>query len=92
MTSQSEAPNFIVCFSQAAQEKKAEVVQVVSPPAAEVLADPSVTKLPVGSTVSHVDYKCFEVGTGQVNKPAKGKSCEHSKIAEHLEEAEAKLK
>lgn len=71
MWRQSEAPDFIVCFLQAAQEKKAEDVRAVPPPAAEAVVDPAVRKLPVGSTVSsvHVDYKCFEVGTGQVNKP-----------------------
>lgn len=42
------------------------------PPAAEVHVDPTMKKLPVGSTVSsvHVDYNYFEVGTGQVNKSA----------------------
>ncbi|XP_056252165.1 SEC23-interacting protein isoform X1 [Seriola aureovittata] len=61
-------------MKQAAQEKKAEVKEVsqaAAPPAAaaEALPDPTVKKLPVGSTVSsvHVDYNYFEVGTGQVS-------------------------
>uniref|UniRef100_A0A3Q2VGL4 SEC23 interacting protein n=1 Tax=Haplochromis burtoni TaxID=8153 RepID=A0A3Q2VGL4_HAPBU len=58
---------------QAAQENKKEVKEVTQtaapPPAAEVPSDPTVKKLPVGSTVSsvHVDYNYFEVGTGQVS-------------------------
>lgn len=58
---------------QAAQEKKAEVAKVIQevapPPAAEALPDPVVKKFPVGKMVSsvHVDYNCFEVGTGQVD-------------------------
>lgn len=55
---------------QAAREKKAELKEVsqvaAPPPAAEALPDPSVKKLPVGSSI-HVDYNYFEVGTGQVN-------------------------
>ncbi|XP_022599457.1 SEC23-interacting protein [Seriola dumerili] len=61
-------------MKQAAQEKKAEVKEVsqaAAPPAAaaEALPDPTLKKLPVGSTVSsvHVDYNYFEVGTGQVS-------------------------
>ncbi|XP_063347281.1 SEC23-interacting protein isoform X2 [Pelmatolapia mariae] len=63
---------------QAAQENKKEVkevTQTAAPPpaaatsAAAVPSDPTVKKLPVGSTVSsvHVDYNYFEVGTGQVS-------------------------
>ncbi|XP_031731709.1 SEC23-interacting protein [Anarrhichthys ocellatus] len=55
---------------QAAREKKAELKEVsqvaAPPPAAEALSDPSVKKLPVGSSI-HVDYNYFEVGTGQVS-------------------------
>ena len=63
--------------TQAAQEKKAEVkelIQVVAPPpAAEALPDAVVQKLPVGNTVSsiHVNYDYFEVGTGQVKVTSK---------------------
>ncbi|XP_029961870.1 SEC23-interacting protein [Salarias fasciatus] len=58
---------------QAAQEKKEELKEVgpaeAPPPSADVHPDSSVKKLPVGKTVSsvHVDYNCFEVGTGQVS-------------------------
>ncbi|CAN9500077.1 unnamed protein product [Ophioblennius macclurei] len=58
---------------QAAQEKKEELKEAspveAPPPSAEVPSDSSVKKLPVGRTVSsvHVDYNCFEVGTGQVS-------------------------
>lgn len=58
---------------QAAQEKKEEPKEVAPveapPPSAEVHSDSSVKKLPVGKTFSsvHVDYNCFEVGTGQVS-------------------------
>lgn len=70
------APLMVSCSQaarQAAQENKKEVKEVTQtaapPPAAEVPSDPTVKKLPVGSTVSsvHVDYNYFEVGTGQVN-------------------------
>ncbi|XP_069001261.1 SEC23-interacting protein [Embiotoca jacksoni] len=51
---------------QAAREKKEEVA--VPPPAPEALPD-LVKKRPVGNAVSsvHVNYNCFEVGTGQVS-------------------------
>lgn len=56
---------------QATQEKKAEVKEVsqvvASPPAAEAPPDPSMKMLPAGNSVCHVDYNCFEVGTGQVS-------------------------
>uniref|UniRef100_A0A672GVZ4 SEC23 interacting protein n=1 Tax=Salarias fasciatus TaxID=181472 RepID=A0A672GVZ4_SALFA len=57
----------------AKQEKKEELKEVgpaeAPPPSADVHPDSSVKKLPVGKTVSsvHVDYNCFEVGTGQVS-------------------------
>ena len=54
---------------QAAQEKKAEVKEVVPTQAApEPLPDHTATKLPVGRNPHpvHVDYNYFEVGTGQV--------------------------
>lgn len=62
-------------YMQAAQQQKAEVKEVsqlaaaAPPPPAQGLPEPSVKKLPVGNSVSsiHVDYNCFEVGTGQVN-------------------------
>ncbi|KAM9847532.1 SEC23-interacting protein isoform 1-T1 [Aulostomus maculatus] len=58
----------------AAQEKKADVQAVnqaaALPEPAEPHPDPSVMKLPVGNTISslhHVNYNYFEVGTGQVS-------------------------
>lgn len=56
---------------QAEQEKRAQEVQEVTPPAAPPAAEPATTtvakKLPGRSSSSvHVDYNYFEVGTGQV--------------------------
>ncbi|XP_028278978.1 SEC23-interacting protein [Parambassis ranga] len=55
---------------QATEEKKAEV-KAVSPAEAPPAAaeDPTMAKLPAGSTFSsvHVNYNYFEVGTGQVS-------------------------
>uniref|UniRef100_A0A7N6FE53 SEC23 interacting protein n=1 Tax=Anabas testudineus TaxID=64144 RepID=A0A7N6FE53_ANATE len=58
---------------QATQEQKAEVKDVIQvaapPPAPEGLPELSMKKLPAGNSISsiHVDYNCFEVGTGQVS-------------------------
>ncbi|XP_056147292.1 SEC23-interacting protein [Lampris incognitus] len=54
---------------QVDQDKKVEVKEVVPTQASEPLPNPTTKKLPVGKTVSsiHVDYNCFDVGTGQVS-------------------------
>uniref|UniRef100_A0AAQ6IRS8 SEC23 interacting protein n=1 Tax=Anabas testudineus TaxID=64144 RepID=A0AAQ6IRS8_ANATE len=54
-------------------KQKAEVKDVIQvaapPPAPEGLPELSMKKLPAGNSISsiHVDYNCFEVGTGQVS-------------------------
>lgn len=64
---------YVKAAQQAARQQRAEVKEVsqlaAAPPAQEGQPDLSVKKLPVGNSVSsiHVDYSCFEVGTGQVN-------------------------
>uniref|UniRef100_A0AAR2LH01 DDHD domain-containing protein n=1 Tax=Pygocentrus nattereri TaxID=42514 RepID=A0AAR2LH01_PYGNA len=61
---------------QAAPEKtvaKEEIKETSAPQQATSVTDVANIKVPVGKTMSsiHVDYNCFEIGTGQVNFQSK---------------------